>query len=449
MLKQNAHNTILSSACVSGSRRQFLKNSSAALALAAMPPWVHSKGKAAHVIVIGGGFGGASAAKYIKKIDPAIEVTLIEVNKNYTTCPGSNWVIGGLRDLKSITFGYEQLKKNYGLNVVHGWVETIDPQAHQVVMASGEKLSYDRLIVSPGIDFRFDTIEGYDAQVAQTIPHAWQAGEQTRILLQQLKAMKDGGKFVITPPPNPFRCPPGPYERVSLVANYLKNNKPKSKIIIADAKARFSKQKLFEAGWKKYFGYGSDKSMIEWIHGPEGRAVAVDAANKTVTTEFGETIQADVLNVVPAQKAGKLAFQAGLVNDSGWCPVNPLTCESTLHPDIHVIGDASIQKPLPKSGFAATSEAKVCAAAVVQLLHGKDPNEEPLWINTCYSLITANHGISVAMVYKYDNGKIIKVKGAGGVTRTDLKGRKAKKLHFLEARFGRDWYESITEDTFM
>ncbi len=398
----------------------------------------------AHVVVIGGGFGGATAAKYIRKFDPAIKVTLVEPNKIYTTCPGSNWVLGGMRDLKSISHDYSGLVKNYGINVLHDWVVSIDADQRTVSLKDGSNLTYDRLIVSPGIDFRWDTIEGYDEKIAESIPHAWQAGSQTNILHKQLLAMPNGGKVVICPPPNPFRCPPGPYERVSMIAHYLKNNKPKSKILIMDAKSKFSKQSLFIAGWEKHYGYGTDNSMIEWLPGPDNGVVSVDAANRVVTNAFGDKVKADVLNIIPAQKAGSVVANNGLTDDSGWCPVSHMTWESTLLPNVHVIGDAAIGNPLPKSAFAASSEAKVCAAAIVDLLNDREPMT-PNWINTCYSLIAPLHGISVAMVYKIDtDGHLMKVKGAGGVTsKTD------RKTLFLEALFAKSWYQSITEDTFM
>jgi len=400
-----------------------------------------NQSKAAHVVVVGGGFGGATAAKYIRKLDPSVTVTLIEPNKRYTTCPGSNWVLGGLRDMKSITHDYSKLVNNHGVKVVHDLVTSIDASARKLTLNSGASIKYDRLVVSPGIDFRWETIEGYDAAVAEDIPHAWQAGPQTALLQKQLKAMKDGGTVVIATPPNPFRCPPGPYERASMIAHYLKENKPRSKLLILDAKDKFSKQGLFTQGWKALYGYGTENSLIEWLPQDKGgRVIGVEAGSRTVLTDFGKH-KADVLNVIPAQKAAKLAEIAGLTDDTGWCPVHPGTFESTIHKGIHVIGDASIASPLPKSGYAANSEAKVCAFAVVAMLKGQEPGT-PTWVNTCYSLVGPRYGISVAMVYELTAaGKLSKVKGAGGVTPMDGNFR-------IEAAYTESWYDNIINDVF-
>ncbi|MGV6818081.1 MAG: FCSD flavin-binding domain-containing protein [Thiotrichales bacterium] len=394
------------------------------------------------VVVVGGGYGGATAAKYIKKFDPSVDVTLIEYQKTYTSCPGSNWVIGGLRNIDTITFDYETLKSKYGINVVQGWVSVVDSEGKNVRLSSGEKIPYDRLILSPGIDFRFDTIEGYTEADVGKVPHAWKAGSQTLLLRKQLTEMRNGGVFVIAPPPNPFRCPPGPYERVSLVANYLKKNKPRSKIIILDSKPKFSKQGLFTEGWSKLYGYGTDNSMIEFVPAPDGKVTQVDVATKTaIAGDIGEEFKADVLNVIPAQKAGAIAAASGLTNESGWCPVDHKTWESTVAPNVHVIGDAAIQKPLPKSGYAANSEAKVCAAAVVDLLNGREPGE-PSWVNTCYSLVGPDYGISVAMVYDLTKeGKVGKVKGSGGLS------PKGGNRH-LEAIYSENWLVNILQDIY-
>ncbi len=252
------------------SRREFIRLLGAAgvgagTGLLGMAPAIAAK-SGGQVVVIGGGFGGATAAKYIRKLDSSINVTLVEPNKTYATCPASNWVLGGLRGMGDITFTYDKLASSHGVKVVHDLVTAIDPAARTVTLKGGDKLAYDRLVVSPGIDFRWDKIEGYDAAVAEKIPHAWKAGAQTELLLNQLKAMKDGGTVVIAAPPNPFRCPPGPYERASLIAHYLKESKPKSKVVILDPNSKFSKQPLFEGGWKELYGYGTDKSMIEWIN---------------------------------------------------------------------------------------------------------------------------------------------------------------------------------------
>ncbi|RTZ79187.1 MAG: cytochrome C, partial [Gammaproteobacteria bacterium] len=347
-------------------RRNFLKvTGAAAAATTALGYSTFAIGGASKkVVIVGGGIGGVTAAKYIKMMDKSIDVTLIEANKDYYTCFMSNEVLGGERSIDSIHFGYGGLAK-HGVKVVHDWVTGIDAGKRVVKTKGGKSFGYDRCIVSPGIDFRWDTIEGYDAKVAEKIPHAWKAGSQTVTLRKQLEAMKNGGTVIIAPPPNPFRCPPGPYERASLIAAYLKKHKPKSKIIILDPKDKFSKFGLFTEAWKRHYGYGTGNSMIEWVSGSKGGKIeSVDPATMTVQADV-EAFKGDVLNIIPAQKAGKIAFDAGLTNDKGWCPIDGKTFESTMHKNIHVIGDASVASPLPKSGYAANSEAKVCAAAVV------------------------------------------------------------------------------------
>jgi sulfide dehydrogenase [flavocytochrome c] flavoprotein subunit len=404
-------------------------------------------GASKKVVVIGGGTGGGTAAKYLRMMDASIEVTLIEPNKHYYTCYLSNEVLSNSRTLDSIKFGYDGLR-GHGVTVVHDKVTGIDAAAKKVMTEGGQSFDYDRCIVSPGVDFKWDGIEGYDESLAEEIPHAWKAGPQTALLHKQLMAMNDGGTVVICPPPNPFRCPPGPYERASQIAWYLKNNKPKSKVVILDPKPKFSKMGLFTAGWKKHYGYETDNSLIEW-HGTPKDAddnilKSVDAKTRTVTTGFSE-VKADVLNIIPAQKAGHIAHVAGLANDSGWCPVDLKTFESTIHKGVHVIGDAAIQSPLPKSGYAANSEAKVCAAAVAALLNGKEP-PQPSYVNTCYSIITPDDGISVAMVYNYKNGKINKVEGSGGLTPGYDKS--SMEMRKREVQYAYSWFKNITHDIF-
>jgi len=424
-------------------RRDIIKAAGvvAATGAVAMPTVVLGASK--KVVVVGGGPGGATCARYLKIFDPGIEVTLIEPNKTYHTCFMSNEVLGGHRKMESIAFGYDGLKKA-GINVVHDMVTAIDPAKKTVTTKGGQSFAYDRCVVSPGISFRYDTIEGYDESSIDKVPHAWKAGPQTVILRKQLEAMKDGGTVVIAPPPNPFRCPPGPYERASQIASYLKKHKPKSKVIILDPKEKFSKMGLFTSAWSKFYGYKTDNAMIEWSGAAEEAGVVkVDVANKTVTTKFGTEVKADVLNVIPAQKAGMIAHAAGLTNDSGWCPVNLHTFESTIHKNIHVIGDASIAKGMPKSGYAANSEAKVCAASVASLLNGK-PLQPPSYVNTCYSIAAENHGFSVAAVYRLakDGSKIVKV--SGGLTPKDAPAEIFKR----EMLYAHSWFTNITRDIF-
>jgi len=427
-------------------RRDFLKIAGAgsiAATSALYTPFAIG-GSSKKVVIIGGGMGGATAAKYLRMMDKSIEVTLISADTNYYTGFASNEVISGMRHLTSITFNYDGLRK-HGVNIIIDTAADINAQRKTVKLASGKTIGYDRLIVAPGIDFKFDAIEGYDSKIAnEKIPHAWVAGSQTKMLHNQLRAMKDGGTVVLSAPVNPFRCPPGPYERASQMALYLKRNKPKSKIIILDSKDKFSKFGLFTSGWKKHYGYGTDNSMIEWIPAYKGGHIEeVDANSMTVTAEFDD-FKADVINIIPAQKAGRIAFTAGLVNDSGWCPIQGNTFESTIHKNIHVIGDAALAGPMPKSGYAANSEAKACAAAIVAILNS-DKIPDPSFINTCYSVIAPGNGISVAMVYAYKNGKIVKVKGSGGLTPNE---QFDKKLRAREVEYGYTWFHNITQDAF-
>jgi len=429
-------------------RRSFIKTlglGTAAATAATYTPFAIG-GATKKVVVVGGGMGGAVAAKYIRMMDKSVEVTLIEANKDYYTCFTSNEVLSGKRTLADIKFGYNGLK-DHGINVVIDKATGIDADRKKVSTASGRSFAYDRCIVAPGVDFRYEKTPGYNENLANTsLPHAWKAGPQTQMLRDQLTDMKDGGVVAICPPPNPFRCPPGPYERASQIALYLKQNKPKSKIIILDPKPSFSKMGLFTGGWQRHYGYKTDNSMIEWHGTPKGSddnvISDVDAKTKTVVTGFNE-VKADVLNIIPAQKAGKIAHVAGLTNDKGWCPVHGDTFESTIHKNIHVIGDAAIASPLPKSGYAANSEGKTVAAAIVALLNGKSA-PDPTYVNTCYSVIAPGDGISVAMVYAFKGGKIVKVKGSGGLT----PGKFDTKLREREQYYGYSWFDNITNDTF-
>ncbi|MBT3309610.1 MAG: FAD-dependent oxidoreductase [Gammaproteobacteria bacterium] len=427
-------------------RRDFLKVSggAAAAATAGIALYTPSASAAkARVVIVGGGMGGATAARYIKKADPSIDVTLIEANATYHTCFMSNFVLAGERKLDYLAHGYQGLAAE-GINVVHDMVTNIGNNS--VSTASGKNHSFDRCIVAPGVDYKY--VEGHSDEVADTkITHAWKAGKQTQLLRDQLSSMKDGGTVIIGAPRNPFRCPPGPYERTSLIAGYLKHNKPKSKIIVLDPKDKFSKFGLFMEGWKNHYGYGTDDSLITWVKAAEGGSIeAVDADSMTVSAEI-EEFKGDVINIIPDQKAGKIAFTAGLVDKSGWCPVDLHTFESTIRKNIHVIGDASQAKGMPKSGYAASSEAKVCAAGIVALLKGHTPGT-PAYVNTCYSVISfqPKDGISVAAIYKLreDGSKIQKV--SGGLTPSGKDRNPANRAR--EVDYALSWYENITSNTF-
>lgn len=404
-----------------------------ALSLSGIAP-ATAAGKA-QVVVVGGGFGGATAAKYIKRFDPKIGVTLVEPSKRFVTCPFSNTVIGGLNTIDYITHGYDALK-GLGVEVVHDSAAAVDGAKKQVRLAGGGSIGFDRCIVAPGVDFRWEAIEGLDAGTAARIPHAWKAGAQTLLLRKQLEAMADGGVFVISPPVNPFRCPPGPGERISLVASYFKTAKPRSKIIVLDPKEKFSKEGLFKEGWAALY-----PGMIEYRNlAEDGLVRRVDPASRTLYTDFGEET-GDVVNFIPAQKAGKIAQVSGLADKTEWCPIHPRSFESTLQPGVHVIGDASIAAPMPKSAFTASTQAKVCAEAVVNLLRGAAPGA-PKFINVCYSLVGENYGISVAMVYGYRDGKIVKIEGSGGLSPSGA----TPEFRRREADYTRGWYESIGRD---
>ncbi len=425
-------------------RRQFLRLSSASALLPATACTVFpvKKHYSAHVVVIGGGFAGATAAKTLRLLAPDIKVSLIEQNPVYTTCPTSNWVVAGLKKIHDLQLDYQALA-NHQVDVIIDRVTGIDPDNKTVSLQQGNRLYYDRLIVAPGIDFIWDDIAGFNAEAAEQVPHAWKAGKQTEILRRQLVSMPENGRVIIVAPKNPFRCPPGPYERASLMAWYCQRYKPKAKILILDHKRGFSKQVLFMQGWRRLYGYGSSRSMIEWLSIADNPVTAL-IGKRQLETDFGDHFKADVMNIIPRQKAGKIAQIAGLTDQRGWCPVNPVNSESRLIPNIHVIGDAAIYPGIPKSAFAANSEAKACAFAVSSLLKGEEFTH-PLWMNTCYSLLSADQAISVSMVYKLDNNnQIIKVKDAGGVSAKTNVAALQK-----EAGYAKNWYQSIIYDSFM
>lgn len=420
-------------------RRNFLKLTGVAGASAVLGSFAGkasaTSGKA-RIIVVGGGFGGATCAKYLRRADASLQVTLIEPSTKFVTCPFSNYVLGGFRTMDSITHGFGALRSKHGVNVAHDTVTAIDPAAKKVTLQSGKSLQYDRLVVSPGIDFKWGAIPGYDEAAANIMPHAWKAGPQTVLLRKQLEAMPDGGLFVIVAPANPFRCPPGPYERASMVAHYFTQHKPKSKVLILDPKDSFSKQGLFQAGWDKLY-----PGKIEWVAGAKGGKVrGVDAKTMVVDGEL-EKYKGAVVNVIPPQTAGSIALKTGLANETGWCAVDPNTFESKVHAGIHVIGDAAIAGELPKSGFAANSEAKMCAAAIVASLRGEQAVFGS-FVNTCYSLLTPEYGISVAGVYRITDQSIKSVPGSGGVSPKDADDEFRRD----EAKYAHGWYDSISAD---
>lgn len=406
----------------------------------ALLPWLagaRSRGSQARVLVVGGGFAGATAARHLKLADPSLEVILLEPRKRFHTCPFSNQVIVGLRDLGSIGHGYETLVRGLKINHLRAWVEDIDPVARQVRLADGRRLSYDRLVLTPGIALRWNAVQGYDQAASARIPHAWQAGAQTELLRRQLAAMADGGLFLLSVPDNPYRCPPGPYERASLVAHYLQRHKPRSKVLIFDAKDSFSKQALFQEGWKARYG-----DLIEWVgRAGDGRVERVDVERLEVQTEFGSRQRAAVINLIPPQQAGLIAERAGLTDASGWVPVNPLTFQARADRHIYVAGDACIAAPMPKSAYCANAQARVAVAALLADLAGVAP-AEPHWRNTCYSALAPGAAVSIAADYRVADGVLVEQPGS---LRLSPLGA-APALRAQEAAEAEAWYSAICAD---
>ena len=415
-------------------RRQFL-GALAATSLAA--PMVHAAGHGKpRVVVVGGGAGGATAARYIAKDSKGeIDVTLIEPSRRYYTCFFSNLYLGGFREMESLGHSYGNLAASHGINVVHDWAVGIDRDAKTVALAGGGSVPYDRLILSPGIDFVDGSIPGWSVAAQNAMPHAYKAGSQTELLKAQIMAMPEGGTFAMIAPPNPYRCPPGPYERVSMIAHTLTKVNPTAKILIVDPKPKFSKQGLFEEGWQNHYG-----GMIERI-GPDfgGDVVEVDPGAMTVSID-GSVENVDVCNVIPAMKAGRICEMAG-ITDGNWAPVNAIDMSSKMDENIHVLGDASQQGDMPKSGFSANSQAKVCANAVRGALTGSRVFPAK-FSNTCWSLIDTDDGVKVGATYEATDEKIAKIDGFVSQTGEDADLRRAT----YEESVG--WYSGITADMF-
>jgi len=409
-------------------RREFIKLVSAAAALAALPGCATSGGgkSIGRVVVVGGGYAGAAAAKYVRLWAPDIEVVLVERNAEFISCPLSNRVLAGVMNIQDLTVGYDKLGPKYGVQVVKDEVIAVDADKRTLKLARGDTLGYDRLIVAPGIDFMYDAIPGLNnAEAQRKILHAWKAGEQTVALRKQLEAMHDGGVYAITIPKAPYRCPPGPYERACQVAFYFKQHKPKSKVLILDANEDIvSKKGLFTKAWKDLY-----PGIVEYRNNSE--LVDVDVKNMTAKLQFDD-VKADVLNVVPPQRAGKIAASAGLITaNNRWCGVDFLSFESLAHKNIHVLGDSILAAPaMPKSGHMSNQHAKVCAAAVVALMHGEQVNAEPMIANTCYSFVSDKEAVHVSSIHKYDAEKktMVTVKDSGGLSSaaSDIEGQYAE-----------------------
>jgi sulfide dehydrogenase [flavocytochrome c] flavoprotein chain len=391
---------------------------------------------AARVVMIGGGFGGASCARVLRQLDPKLQVTLIEPKTFYFACPFSNETIAGLREFEAQQFSYDRVAAE-GVSVVAQTAVKVDAQARTVGLADGTLLGYDRLVLSPGISMRFDALPGYDEAAAIKMPHAWIAGEQTLLLRRQLEAMDDGGTVVLAVPAAPLRCPPAPYERASLIAHYLKSKKPRSKILILDAKDGFSQQRLFEKAWQELY-----PDMIERIALSQGgRVTSVEPATNSIVTDFGN-YTADVANVIPPQKAGRIAEIAGAADHTGWCPIDPVTFQSKLVANIHVIGDACIAGAIPKSASAANAQARACAGAVVSLLAGKMP-EPPRLTGACFNTVAPGYAFSLTGVYAPKDGLFNEVEG-GSTSPLDA----SREVRAQEAETALNWFSTITADTF-
>jgi NADPH-dependent 2,4-dienoyl-CoA reductase/sulfur reductase-like enzyme len=417
-------------------RRQFLAGGLGTASAALLPLPAFSQ-LAARIVVVGGGFAGATCARTLKRLDPKADVTLVEPNATFTACPFSNNVVAGLREIEAQQFGYDKIAAD-GVRLAKLSADKVDAAARTVTLSDGATLQYDRLVLAPGIDIRWDALPGYNEAAAEKMPHAWKAGEQTLLLRRQLEAMEDGGLVLMSSPANPFRCPPGPYERASLIAYYLKTKKPRSKLIVLDSKDTFSKQRLFQNAWKDLY-----PGILEWVSlSAGGKVNSVDPATNTLVTDFDKHV-AKVANVIPPQKAGRIAEIAGVTDRTGWCPIDPVTFESRQQRNIHVIGDATIAGAMPKSAFTANAQAKVCAAAVAKLIAGQTP-EQPKLINTCYSLVAPDYGISVAGVYRPKDGVLADVEGAGGVSPADA----PRDFRALEATYADGWFKTITSEVY-
>jgi sulfide dehydrogenase [flavocytochrome c] flavoprotein subunit len=443
------------------SRREWLSQALGLLSVAAAPSLAFAQ-NAAHIVIVGGGVGGATAAKYLKLFNPALQVTVIEKNPVYVKPFGSSEVLNQHVGMVDLNVGYDTLKSKYGIRFVFDTVTSFDPVARTVNTAGKQKIGYDRLIVSPGIQLMYEAYAGYSEAVARTaVPSGWIPGEQTALLARQLQGMRPGGTFVLAAPPNPYRCPPGPYERAALMTEWFSKHNPTAKVIIVDPKDSFVTDETMMLGWNRLYNFNlpadyvqkmqsqveikqhAGTSMLRWVRGKDGgRTLKIDAKQKRIETE-GEVIQADVINVIPPMKAGQVAMTLGLADSSGFCPVERRTFASTLQPNVHVIGDASIADAMPKSGFSANTQAKVVARAIVEELAGR-PAPEPLWENTCYALAGKDYGLFVADVFKIVDGKIARINGKARYLPLDATPAQIK----LGARYQQAWLRTFTSDCF-
>ncbi len=419
-------------------RRDFLKLALASGIVIPNSAWASSAPKA-RVVVVGGGFGGAAAAKYLRLLDPGIEVTLINREREYVACPMSNEVLIGERDIKEQTLNHAALTR-YGIQVIYGEVEAVDPVKKQVsLQEGGRQFGYDKLVLAPGIDFVWNAVEGFSEEGSTMMPHAYKGGVQTLLLKAQIESMRDGGLVVIVVPPHPIRCPPAPYERAALIAHYLKRHKPKSKVLVIDANDSYPMQRWFEKEWAKHH-----PSMINWVSSSTGSKVErVDMLGRTIHTEF-EDYTGDVVNFIPRQRAGAIAARAGVTDHTGFCPVDPYTLASTLQPDIHVVGDSARVRNMAKTAHGAVSHAKVVAGAISALVNGQ-PVPTPYYSSVGIAMITPDYAFSGTQVLKVINGEIEMVKNAGGPSPLNAPDHERE----AEAKMAKSWYRALTNDAFM
>jgi NADPH-dependent 2,4-dienoyl-CoA reductase/sulfur reductase-like enzyme len=423
-------------------RREFALLAAGAVAASSELPRPAYAAGPAKVVIIGGGPGGAAVANRLKSGDPSLDVTLVEPKEKYTTCFYSNLYIGGFRSFKSITHDYEGVKKR-GITVVSDTATAVDTTAKTVTLAKGSApLSYDRLVVAPGIDFKYETIAGYSPEAAKVMPHAWQGGEQTWLLKEKLLALPDGGLVVMAVPPNPYRCPPGPYERACMIGHFLKTKKPSAKLVIFDAKKTFSKQAVFEQAFAEYYKDVIEINLTNEID--DYAVVKVDAATGAVTTKSGRTERAALANIIPAQKAGAIAFKAGLT-EGDWCPVHPENFTSTKAKDVYVLGDASIAHEMPKSAFSAVSQAGVVAADIIADLSGK-PRAPGKYRNTCWSMVAPDNSAKIGADYLpgVKDGKELLQPKDPFISKPDESADLRRQTYQESA----DWYQTIVADLF-
>jgi len=418
------------------SRRTLLRLGAAASVAAAFPaPSIGQN--APRVVVIGGGFAGANCARALKVMNPNCSVTLVTDGEIYTAFPLNNAVLAGLRPLTAQQFGYDKIAAA-GVAITAARVTGIDPQAKTVRLSDDRSIPYDRLVIAPGIDVKFDAIKGYSEAAAEAMPHAWTNGAQVALLAKQLEAMPEDGVVVISAPLAPLRCPLGPYERASMIAFFLKTRKPKAKLIVLDSKDSFIMQKQFEAAWAELY-----PGLIEWVGLSQGgNLTEVEVASKTLITDF-ESYKADVANVIPPQRAAQITSTAGVADRTGWCPVDPITFESQLVPNIHVIGDAAIAGAMPKAASAASAEGKICAAAITELLEGKTPQARELG-SSCYSLIAPDFALAIGDKYRPSDGQFMEVEGTAASTPADATAEQ----HAQEAKSADAWFAATTRETF-